>query len=139
MAKMDEYKHPQWQKKRLEALEAHGFRCQKCMTAKKTLHVHHKRYPKGKRIWECDLIDLNVLCEDCHKDLEDLVTYSREFGLELLLVIDEVMGLGTPRDLLHMFISYNSEELDAKARGAFTVAVSAISTAKEYQSGENAG
>lgn len=139
MAKIDEYKHPQWQKKRLEALEHYGFQCQKCMSVKKTLHVHHKTYQKGKKIWECDISNLNVVCEDCHKEIEDFVSFARSNGVELLLVIDEVMGLGTPKELLQMFVDYNAGQFDPKARGAFTVAVSGIGSAMEYQRGENAG
>ena len=136
MLKMDEYKHPQWQKKRLEALDAHGFRCQKCMSEKKTLHVHHKRYPKGKKIWECKISDLSVLCEDCHKDVEDFVLFAREHGTEVLLIIEDVLGLGKPKDLIQIFIDYNSRDLNPEAKAAFSIAIRAIDDAIAYQSGK---
>lgn len=62
----DQYKHPMWQKRRLEALEAARYSCQRCGDEETTLHVHHKRYAKGRHIWEYDLSELSVLCEPCH-------------------------------------------------------------------------
>jgi len=64
----DQYKHPQWQRKRLEALEFHGFICQTCDSTEKQLHVHHKRYIKGRKIWEYGADELEVLCCDCHSE-----------------------------------------------------------------------
>jgi hypothetical protein len=63
-----QYNHPKWQKKRLEALSDSDFTCQRCLTKDKTLHVHHKRYSKNRLIWEYELIELEVLCEECHAD-----------------------------------------------------------------------
>lgn len=62
----DQYKHPLWQKKRLEVLDASGFKCQCCSDTDTQLHVHHKQYIKGRRIWEYDAHELEVLCEGCH-------------------------------------------------------------------------
>ncbi len=61
-----QYKSPQWQKKRLEALEAAEFRCQYCCDDEQTLHVHHKRYIKGRKVWEYEVRELSVFCECCH-------------------------------------------------------------------------
>lgn len=60
-------KDPRWQKKRLEALQEVGFRCQKCSSTTKTIDVHHLFYMTGRMPWEYELEDLRVLCEDCHK------------------------------------------------------------------------
>ena len=65
----EQYKHPLWQKKRLEALEKAGYTCQKCSDGESTLHVHHKRYIKGRKIWEYTVDELAVLCEGCHQEL----------------------------------------------------------------------
>ena len=62
-----QYMHPKWQKRRLEMLEAAGFMCQCCESTEDTLHVHHKRYIKGRDIWDYDDDQLEVLCADCHK------------------------------------------------------------------------
>lgn len=53
-----QYKHPQWQRKRLEALEAAGWECENCGEKETTLNVHHKRYVKGRMIWEYDVSEL---------------------------------------------------------------------------------
>lgn len=62
----DQYLHPNWQRRRLEILEKHGWRCQACDASEKTLHVHHKRYVKGRKVWEYTDDELDCLCEDCH-------------------------------------------------------------------------
>ena len=58
--------HPNWQRKRLEMLECAGWECQNCGDAGTTLHVHHKRYVKGRMAWEYGDDELRVLCEPCH-------------------------------------------------------------------------
>lgn len=70
MAKMtyaEQLKHPNWQRRRLEALESSGFSCENCGDKETTLHVHHKRYIKGRMAWEYELEELSVLCEPCHE------------------------------------------------------------------------
>lgn len=68
MTYAEKLKHPKWQKRRLEILEAHGFKCSTCQSGDKTLHVHHRRYRKGAEPWEYGDDDLDCLCEDCHKE-----------------------------------------------------------------------
>lgn len=63
----EQYRHPNWQKKRLEALEAAGFTCQRCGDTETSLHVHHKRYVKGRNVWEYGADELDILCEPCHE------------------------------------------------------------------------
>lgn len=65
----DQYKHPLWQKKRLEVLEYNGFVCQSCESVDKTIHVHHRRYVKGRKIWEYGVLEFDVLCEGCHSEV----------------------------------------------------------------------
>lgn len=67
----DQYKHPMWQKKRLEALEASEYTCQCCFDSESQLHVHHRQYFKGRRIWEYDNSELEVLCDCCHERAHD--------------------------------------------------------------------
>ena len=62
-----QYLHPKWQKRRLEMLESADYQCQSCEDTEKTLHVHHKRYIKGRDVWDYADDDLEVLCVDCHK------------------------------------------------------------------------
>ena len=64
----DQYKHPHWQRKRLEVLDAKGFYCSVCGSEDETIHVHHKRYVKGRKIWEYHVDEFDVLCASCHKE-----------------------------------------------------------------------
>lgn len=63
----EQYRHPNWQKKRLQAMEAAEFHCQRCFDGETTLNVHHKFYVKGRMVWEYELHELQVLCEPCHE------------------------------------------------------------------------
>lgn len=60
--------HPMWQKRRLERLAAGAWTCETCMGTETTLHVHHRRYFKGRMAWEYADAELAVLCVDCHTD-----------------------------------------------------------------------
>ena len=60
--------HPNWQRKRLEVLEDSGWACASCGTSDETLHVHHKRYVKGRLAWEYEKDQLVSLCKTCHDD-----------------------------------------------------------------------
>ena len=62
----EKLKDPRWQKKRLEILDAAGWKCQACDDGENTLHVHHVSYLKGKDPWDYPNSLLVVLCEDCH-------------------------------------------------------------------------
>ena len=64
----EQYRHPLWQKKRMEALAAAEFTCQHCCDTETQLHVHHKRYVKGRMVWEYGVGELEVLCEPCHEE-----------------------------------------------------------------------
>jgi hypothetical protein len=71
MAKLtysEQLRHPNWQRKRLEVMEAAGFQCEECGADDVTLNVHHRRYVKGRMVWEYEGRDLACLCEDCHAE-----------------------------------------------------------------------
>lgn len=78
----DQYKHPNWQKKRLEVMQAAGFACETCGDKDTTLNVHHKRYVKGRKVWEYAREELQCLCEPCHGEEHS----NRELLNRLLLV-----------------------------------------------------
>lgn len=63
----DQYKHPLWQKKRLEKLESAGWACECCGSKDEQLHVHHPQYFNGRLIWQYKDNELQVLCGDCHE------------------------------------------------------------------------
>lgn len=67
MSYKEQLLHPNWQRRRLEMLEGADWRCQECGDSETTLHVHHKRYIKGRKAWEYEAEELAVLCEECHR------------------------------------------------------------------------
>lgn len=73
MGYVDLLKDPRWQRKRLEILQRDDWRCQECTDNGSTLHVHHKKYERGRKPWEYEDVDLVTLCESCH----EAVTWAR--------------------------------------------------------------
>lgn len=71
MSYAEQLRHPNWQRKRLEVLGHADFACQRCGDAESTLHVHHKRYVKGRMAWEYEAHELQALCEACHAKLHE--------------------------------------------------------------------
>lgn len=63
----DQYKHPKWQKKRLEILERENYTCQCCGDTETTLHVHHGYYERNKKLWEYDGFTMWCFCSECHE------------------------------------------------------------------------
>lgn len=62
----EQYKTPQWQRRRLERLEASGWKCASCGSADDQLHVHHTSYVRGRDVWDYPDKELVVLCDGCH-------------------------------------------------------------------------
>ena len=85
--------HPNWQRKRLEMLNAAGWECSNCGRKETTLHVHHRTYLKGRMAWEYSAEQLAVLCEVCH-DNEHVMSAELK---ELLSVIDTAEALALLR------------------------------------------
>jgi hypothetical protein len=94
IAYRDQLRDPRWQKKRLEALEASGWECSNCGDETKMLHVHHKRYVKGRMAWEYDLEELAVLCEPCHEqEHEDRALLDRVIAEASPGMLEVIIGL----------------------------------------------
>lgn len=68
MTYTEQLRHPKWQKKRLEVLEAAGWQCEWCGDTETTFHVHHKQYRKGAMAWDYPREQLAALCEKCHSE-----------------------------------------------------------------------
>lgn len=94
----EQYKHPNWQKKRLEALSSSNYTCQSCLDGENQLHVHHKRYVKGRKIWEYGLNELEVLCNGCHE-----IVHEEKEELSYLLAKIDSDGL---RELIGLISGY---------------------------------
>lgn len=85
--------HPNWQRKRQDILTRDNYSCTYCGDKETTLHVHHKRYIKGRMVWDYENDDLDTLCAVCHKQQHS----DREFLDEMLagvnVDIGQVIGL----------------------------------------------
>ena len=67
----EQYFSPNWQRKRLEVMQDANFSCENCGDTDTTLNVHHKRYVKGRMVWEYERSELQCLCEPCHRTHHD--------------------------------------------------------------------
>jgi 5-methylcytosine-specific restriction endonuclease McrA len=68
------YKHPLWQKKRLEIMQRDEFVCTSCGSGDNTLNVHHLTpYKKGAKPWEYENDELVTICEECHKYISETI------------------------------------------------------------------
>lgn len=67
----DLLRDPRWLARRLFVFDLRGWRCERCLSGSKTLHLHHKKYTG--RPWEAPESDLVVLCKGCH---------AKEHGIE---------------------------------------------------------
>lgn len=61
------YKHPKWQRRRLEIMERSNFTCEACGETEVELQVHHKTYRPGADPWEYEDSNLVSLCRPCHE------------------------------------------------------------------------
>lgn len=86
-------KHPNWQKKRLEVMELHDFKCQSCGNKDETLNVHHPFYNRGAMIWEYETNELQCLCQPCHKNIHS-IDESIKKSLACLSPQDKIRVLG---------------------------------------------
>jgi len=75
-----QYLHPKWQKKRLEILSRDNWTCQNCQDNESTLHVHHKEYIKGRKVWEYDNYNFITLCEECHRIGHEIDNHNKKYN-----------------------------------------------------------
>lgn len=95
----DQLRHPAWQKLRLERLDAAAWKCETCGDTETTLHVHHRRYLKGRLAWEYPSENFAVLCEQCHGQAHE----TRSLFLSLLCLTETFPPAGiTESDLLSL-------------------------------------
>lgn len=62
----DQLKHPKWQKRRLEILEAADWKCEDCGSTNSQLEIHHCFYIQGINAWEHGRDLLICVCHGCH-------------------------------------------------------------------------
>ena len=96
---LNQYKRPEWQKKRLEIMERDGWKCLNCETKQAMLSVHHQWYEKGKEMWEYPDNCYRTLCSECHEYEHDLISgffpYFREIFFKNGWEIHEIEPLLT--------------------------------------------
>jgi len=80
MTYKEQYLHPLWQKKRLEILERDNWFCQACFDDEETLHVHHTKYIKGRKVWDYDNDDLITYCNTCHQTVHELMDVEKHYS-----------------------------------------------------------
>jgi 5-methylcytosine-specific restriction endonuclease McrA len=78
MGYSEQYRHPNWQKKRLEVLERDNWTCQECGSSEKQLHVHHYSYVKGEEVYNIPHQLLDTLCYECHNKRHELVAHLKD-------------------------------------------------------------
>lgn len=96
----DQYHRPEWQKKRLEVLEAAGWKCEACGAKDAELHVHHKCYVSGRAPWEYGHREMVVLCgkhhEEWHMAQRALLLSMTPSLLWILFQLIEIQGCREP-------------------------------------------
>ena len=65
----DQYNHPMWQKKRFEILKRDKWKCRLCDSENNQLHVHHRYYKRGVKLWEYKNTCYITACHSCHEYL----------------------------------------------------------------------
>lgn len=99
MTYQEQIKHPKWQKKRLEVLKAHKFKCQTCGSKDEELHVHHPFYRRGAMIWEYKKEELESLCHRCHKDahaIDEKIKKALALCRDKHKVLEFIQGINQP-------------------------------------------
>lgn len=74
----EQLRDPRWQRKRLETLSAADWQCSRCHSDRKTLHVHHLEY-RPVPPWVYELSELEVLCEECHREAHGFLLGKERF------------------------------------------------------------
>jgi hypothetical protein len=91
MTYSEKLKDPRWQRRRLEVLEAAGWKCSQCESTDQTLHVHHNFYRSRTEPWNYPDHALRVVCEECH----DLAEEQRaEFKQLSEALFEDAEGIG---------------------------------------------
>lgn len=63
----EKLRDPRWQKRRLEVLEAAGWKCSYCERSDGELQVHHLAYMRGRDPWDYPDTGLRSACVECHR------------------------------------------------------------------------
>lgn len=64
----EKLKSIEWQQKKNEVFNLHGWRCKGCGNETQMLSVHHPFYRRGAEPWKYEAKELIPLCDKCHKE-----------------------------------------------------------------------
>ena len=82
--------HPDWQRVRLEVMKRDNFKCQKCGSDDKELHIHHRYYSNTfSNPQDYPLDALITLCYECHEHEESVLRVLSTAGLNRLRKVAE--------------------------------------------------
>lgn len=88
MTYSEKLKDPRWQRFRLEVMQRDDFKCTRCKSGSRTLHVHHTKYMKCNP-WEYPLNLMETLCEVCHSITHKQIAPSnKEYLIEVGAIIE---------------------------------------------------
>lgn len=73
-----QYRHPNWQKKRLHLFDAADWKCQGCGENTKELHAHHINYEPGIKVWDYPDENFRVYCKECHNAAGEAIRRFRQ-------------------------------------------------------------
>ena len=74
----EQLRDPKWKKLAKELKEKAQWQCEQCKSVEDVLHVHHKKYIKGRLAWEYHPSLLQVLCKYCHESIHRDKQYEKE-------------------------------------------------------------
>jgi hypothetical protein len=106
MTYLEKLKDPRWQKKRLEIMQRDDFKCKKCFSDEKQLHVHHNYYQFGTEIWDYPSDCYDTLCYDCHYETTEMTNEIKQ-----VLKKARFRTLSEIRNILIMSELYSLDEL----------------------------
>lgn len=78
-----DYKNLAWLEFREQAFLNLGYHCSRCSRSDEdvVLQVHHKIYIDGRKPWEYNLVDCEVLCRGCHAREHGLIRPAYDWNL----------------------------------------------------------
>ena len=88
-----------WQQKREQAIEFWGERCMVC-DSQEALNVHHRTY---RNLGNEHILDLVVLCADCHALFHDKLKRESEHSISLADMLWK-MNIGADTSDLHEYV-----------------------------------
>lgn len=68
----NEYKSPNWQRKKNSILQRDNYTCCACGETQHQLTVHHLYYEKRGHVWDIDDDGLVTVCNSCHEKIHEL-------------------------------------------------------------------